>query len=448
MKISRISVIGLGKLGLPLAACLAYKGFRVLGVDCNLKIVSQLTQGKTILYETGLLEKLKTGKQNLSANTNIRKSVLKSQATFILLPTPSGVDGTFSLKYIFQAARELGEALRLKKEYQLVVLTSTVMPGDTRNRVKILLEKISGKKCGKHFGLCYNPEFIALGSAIHDLSNPDFVLIGESDKRAGDLLEGLYRKICDNHPPVARMSFINAEITKLAVNTFATTKISFANMLSRLCEKLPGADVDVVTQALGFDSRIGGKYLKGAIGYGGPCFPRDNRALVSFSRAHAAPVDLAETTDRFNRNQTRWLFDFVKSYLPPGGRVGILGLSYKPGSDVLEEAQGMLVARRMLREGLPLVVYDPQSLEKAKKVLRGQVFFARTASECIRDSDVILVATPWEEFKKLPARLFVRFRLPRVVIDCWRILGHFQRSSKIKYLPLGRYLGTLSSQNS
>jgi UDPglucose 6-dehydrogenase len=199
--------------------------------------------------------------------------------------------------------------------------------------------------------MCYNPEFIALGSVIRDFLNPDFVLIGESDERSGQVLEGIYRQVCENDPPIVRMNFINAELTKLAVNTFVTTKISFANMLARICERLPGADVDVVTRALGLDSRIGAKYLKGAVSYGGPCFPRDNLALIATARKVGAPADIAEATDRFNRWQVGWLADLVWAYLPEGGVVGILGLAYKPNTDVVEESVGLLLAGELGARG-------------------------------------------------------------------------------------------------
>src|SRR5262249_32804959 len=201
----------------------------------------------------------------------------------------------------------IGRALRAKQRFHLVVLTSTVMPGTTGGPVRAALEEASGKRVGQDFGLCYGPEFIALGSVIRDFLNPDFVLIGESDLRSGAMLESLYKEVCENDPPVARMNLVNAEITKLSINSYVTTKISFANMLARICEKLPEADVDVVTAALGLDSRIGTKYLKGAVSYGGPCFPRDNRAFAALARQLDAPADLPEATDPFNRAQARVL---------------------------------------------------------------------------------------------------------------------------------------------
>src|SRR5205823_399946 len=153
-------------------------------------------------------------------------------------------------------------------------LTSTVLPGSTRYGLLPVLEGASGKRCGRDFGLCYSPEFIALGTVIKDFLRPDFLLIGESDSAAGDQLQDLYRDVCETQPPVARMSWVNAELTKIAVNTYVTMKITFANSLAMLCQRLPGGDIDAVTSALGLDSRIGPRYLKAGLGYGGPCFPR------------------------------------------------------------------------------------------------------------------------------------------------------------------------------
>src|SRR5262249_37283764 len=156
----------------------------------------------------------------------------------IVVATPSDAGGAFSLRYVLPVCEAIGRALRTKQDFHLVVLTSTVMPGTTGGEVRSTLEKVSGKRAGRDFGLCYGPEFIALGSVIHDFMNPDFVLIGESDPRSGAILESLYKEVCENTPSVARMSFVNAEVTKLAVNTYVTAKISYANMLARICEQL------------------------------------------------------------------------------------------------------------------------------------------------------------------------------------------------------------------
>ena len=436
-ELKRISVIGLGKLGTPLAVCFASKGFPTIGLDVDMRKVEAINNGITTVYEPDLQDLLESSKNQLTATRDYEKAVVNSDVTFIVVLTPSDNRGGFSLKYVLEAGEEIGVALRKKSGFHLVVLTSTVMPGATEGKLRPLLEARSGKKCGQDFGLCYSPEFIALGTVIRDFLNPDFLLIGESDARSGEMLKRLYQGVCNNNPPVVRMNFVNAELTKLAVNTFMTTKITFANTLARICERLPGANVDVVAAALGLDSRIGGKYLKGAVGYGGPCFPRDNLALVALARSIGAPATLAESTDFFNQQQVPWLEQLVRHYLPKSGKVGILGLAYKPHSDVVEESQGMLLAEALVRKKISVIAYDPIAMKNAKPILGTSVTFAKSAEECVRETDVIALITPWEEFKRLSLTSFTQNNKSRVLIDCWRLLPAIQQEKGVTYIPLG-----------
>ncbi|MBN2025467.1 MAG: UDP-glucose/GDP-mannose dehydrogenase family protein [Actinobacteria bacterium] len=434
---SNMSVIGLGKLGAPFAACLASMGFRVIGVDVNPQVVEAVMAAKAPVFEPGLQELMARYRDNITATAAITPAVHNSVITFIVVATPSDERGAFSLGYVLSACASVGEALSSLDRYHLVVITSTVLPGSTGGPIKDVLEERSGKTCGKDFGLCYNPEFIALGSVIRNTLNPDFVLVGESDARAGEMLEGVYRELCDNDPPIARMNIINAEITKLAVNTYVTTKISFANMLARICEHMPGADVDVVTGALGKDARIGPKYLKGALGYGGPCFPRDNQALSFIAREVGASATLADATDMVNRAQVENLASVVMEHLPPGGKVGILGLTYKPDTNVVEESQGVLLAGRLEEEGIRCFAYDPAArIEDVAKEFDG---FSGISSleECVRQADVIIITTPWDEFKTIDPALFAQGGRRRVVIDCWRILDPEEVGIHAAYHALG-----------
>jgi UDPglucose 6-dehydrogenase len=433
-----ISIVGLGKLGAPMAACLAAKGFPVIGVDVDAQKVNAINNAQAPVFEPGLPELLQVAKTRLKATQDILTAVLNSEVTFLVVPTPSEPDGSFSLRYVLQACEGIADALKRKPEWHLVVITSTISPGSMDTAIRPFLEERSGKRSGVDFGMCYNPEFIALGSVIRDFLNPDFVLIGESDERSGQVLEGIYRQVCENDPPIVRMNFINAELTKLAVNTFVTTKISFANMLARICERLPGADVDVVTRALGLDSRIGAKYLKGAVSYGGPCFPRDNLALIATARKVGAPADIAEATDRFNRWQVKWLADFVQEHLPEGGAVGILGLAYKPGTDVVEESVGLLLARELREQRVRVIAYDPAGVENARRMLGDGVIFVNSPQACIDLSDIVVVATPWKEFHSLPGETWERHSPPRVVIDCWRVLRGLEGCGGVIYVPLGK----------
>jgi len=258
-----ISVIGLGKLGLCTAACFAARGHRVIGLDKNKYIVDKLQAKQCPIDENDLKQLLDKAWQNLTTTTDIENAVFNSEITLIIVPTPSGPDGRFSNKYIEDVLHAIAPVLKKKNEFHVVDVVSTVMPGSCDKCFKPLLENISGKVCGRDFGLVYNPEFVALGSVIKDFLDPDMVLIGTSDEHSSALVRGLYVTTCNNSPHIVIMSLINAEITKLSLNCFVTMKISFANELASICEKVPGADIDVITDTLGLDTRIGKKYLRG-----------------------------------------------------------------------------------------------------------------------------------------------------------------------------------------
>jgi len=430
-----VSVIGLGKLGACIAACCAEKNLSVVGADVSERTVDLINSGKPPIYEPGLAELIDKTRANLSATTDVRNAVAMTDVTLIVVPTPSEEHGGFSLEAVAACGREIGQALRDKPGYHLVVLTSTVLPGSTEFGLLPILERESGKTCGEDFGLCYSPEFIALGTVIRDFKNPDFILIGESDPEAGDQLERFYRLVCDNEAPVARMSWTNAELTKIAVNTYVTMKISFANLLAAMCEELPGGDVDAVTAALGLDSRIGPRYLKGGLGYGGPCFPRDNRALSYFAQLLGQPALLAEATDAYNQTIVDRLAKLVARHLPSGGSVAILGLTYKPGSDVVEEAQGLMLAERLVSDGHRVTVFDPLAKEQARSVLGGRATYATSAQAAIADADLVVIANPDPAFSDIDVN-DIGGRQQKLVLDIWRL--HRKDADKdVRYLGVG-----------
>jgi len=433
------SVVGLGKLGASMAAAIASRGFDVIGVDINKRAVDLVNAGHAPVQETNLEETITANRERLRATVSHREAILDSDVTFVVVPTPSDDRGAFSLQYAAWAFREIGRALAEKNGYHLVVLTSTVLPGSTRYGLLPVLERESGKVCGRDFGLCYSPEFIALGSVIHDFLNPDFVLIGEFDERAGSQLEACYKDIMLNDPPCQRMSLENAELTKIAVNTFVTMKITFANMLADLCERIPGGDVDAVTDALGLDRRIGRKYLTGALGYGGPCFPRDNVALSFIAQALGTRADLAETTDRVNRTLPEKIVERLRPLIGRGTTVAVLGLAYKPFSHVVEESQGMYIAKALSKAGARVVAYDPLANGTARPELRDQAVILDSVRDCLEQAEVVLITTPDPAFRALTAADFGNKVSPVTVVDFWRILDkELAGRPNIRYTPIGR----------
>jgi UDPglucose 6-dehydrogenase len=434
----KISVVGLGKLGAPLSAVMASKGFTVVGVDLNQDVVGALNAGRAPVDEPRLQELIDQSGQRLSATTDMRAAITATDVTFVIVPTPSDATGRFSNAAVIGAMKLIGAALTAKQGYHVVVITSTVMPGSTGGEIRAALEQHAGRRVGPELGLCYNPEFIALGSVVRDMLQPDMILIGESDAKAGDLLESIYAKSCDNTPAIRRMNFVNAELTKIAVNTFVTTKISYANMLADVCDRLPEADVEVVTKAVGADSRIGVKYLKGATGYGGPCFPRDNVAFSALARGLGARTELAEATDSINRYQIERVLGAIDARAVESGPIGVLGLSYKPDTAVVEESHGVALVQRLLDIGRRVIVFDPLAVGPALSVLRRPVEAAASAADCVQRSSLVVVMTPWPDFSRIPADAYRRQGTRLSVLDCWRMTPESIREvADVVYLGQG-----------
>lgn len=435
---TRISVIGLGKLGASMAAAIASRGFDVIGVDISRRAVDMLNAGEAPVQETDLAKYIGENASRLRATTDHADAVSNSDVSFVIVPTPSDERGAFTLRYAEHAFRELGRALKDKKDYHLFVMTSTVLPGSTRYGLIPALEEQSGKQCGIDFGICYSPEFIALGSVIRDFLNPDFNLIGEFDERSGSTLEKYYKQIMLNHAPSKRMSLENAELTKISLNAYVTTKITFANMLADICQHLPGGDVDVVTNALGLDTRIGRKYLTGALGYGGPCFPRDNVALAYFAQAIGAKATIAEATDSSNRALAERIAASVTDRVPNDATVVVLGLSYKPASVVIEESQGIHLAKALSKKGLRVLGFDPLANQAARSELQYQALVVDSLEYCLSQADVVIVANADPIFASIE-RSQLKQAQQVVIIDFWRILSQrFSHDPTVNYVAYGR----------
>jgi UDPglucose 6-dehydrogenase len=414
-------------------------GIEVVGVDDTPEAVRRLNEGLAPVDEPGLQELVSASTERLTATTDI-VAAADAEVVILLVPTPSNERGAFINDHLLSAIEAMAPGLAAHDGYQVVVVTSTVMPGSCDAPIRDALERASGRTVGDSLGLCYSPEFIALGNVIRDMLEPDMVLIGQSDPRAGDALERLYRGVCENDPPFRRMDLVNAELTKIAVNTYVTMKISYANALADMCERLPGADVDAVTGALGLDTRIGPKYLRGALAYGGPCFPRDNKAFALLARDLGAEPALAEATDAVNIAQTDRLARIVQSRLKRDSVVGILGLAYKPDTGVIDESAGVALARQLGQDGYDVGVYDPVALPGARRALEGVAEGVESVTALLERSDVVVIATPWREFADLPLESLSREGDPLVVIDCWRLLSAEDYGDAVEIVRLGRGL--------
>jgi UDPglucose 6-dehydrogenase len=444
-----ISIVGLGKLGASMAAAIASRGHQVIGVDVNRRAVDAVNAGHAPVQETGLDELIGANLARIRATLSHEEAIAESELTFVIVPTPNDERGAFSLQYVAYAFREIGKAMARKTSRHTVVLTSTVLPGATRYGLLPILEKHSGKRAGDGFGLCYSPEFIALGTVIRDFLNPDFLLVGELDPESGDHLAACYADIIGPAVPVRRMTLENAELAKIAVNSFVTMKITFANMLAELCAAIPSADVDVVSDALGLDSRIGRKCLTGGLGFGGPCFPRDNVALGFVASAVGVRPDLPVVTDGLNRSLVDRILQQLRPRVPRDATVAVLGLSYKPLSHVIEQSQAIIIAKAFLDHGARVLAYDVLAGSSANVELGGRALIMDNPCDCLRDADVVLIATPDPEFRRLTARDFRRNGRRVMVVDFWRVLAdRLADVEGIDYVPYGRGIGHSDSLKS
>jgi UDPglucose 6-dehydrogenase len=356
--IDSISVFGLGKLGACIAATFALRGFQVVGIDVDPEKVRKLNQGHPPVDEPLLAETIAAGHSRLRAAADPREAA-STDASFFIPPSPSLPDGSFSNEFLLRAMQSAAQAIReAGKKHHLFVCNSTTTPGAMDTVLIPMLEKETGWVCGRDFGVCYNPEFIALGNVVNGLLEPDMVLIGQSDLRSGAAMEELYKKFNRNKPHIARMSIISAELTKISVNSYITMKISFTNQLRLITEKLPQADIHAILDAIGSDSRIGRKYLRAGLSFGGPCFPRDNRLLAYAARQLGLQAPLAEASDKVNEMTKDNLTETVLQLAQPNDTVAVLGLAYKPDTWIVEESAGLHLAQDLRRHGRNVLVHD------------------------------------------------------------------------------------------
>jgi UDPglucose 6-dehydrogenase len=383
--IKSVSVCGLGKLGACMAATFAARGFDVVGVDIDARKVKAINEGLPPVDEPLLAKTISAGRARLSATIDPRKAVA-TDATFFIPPSPSQPDGSFSNEFLLRAMQSVAKAVKeAGKRNHLFVCSSTTTPGALDGVLIPMLESELGGKCGRDFGVCYNPEFIALGDVINGLLAPDLVLIGESDPQSGAALEQLYKAYNRNAPRIARMSIISAELTKISLNSFVTMKISFTNQLRLIAARHPNADIHAILDALGNDSRIGRKYLRAGLSYGGPCFPRDNRLLAYTARQVGMEAPLAEASDRINERTKQDLVERVEEMAGPNDTVAVLGVTYKPATHITEEAAGLFLAQQLKRRGYRVIVHD----------------FAATPANAADLREFELISN-WEQFKENP----------------------------------------------
>ncbi len=430
-----ICVVGSGYVGLVTGACLADFGMTVTGVDKDVDKVEALQAGRIPIYEPGLEEVVKKNMEagRLRFTDDLGPAIEGALVIFIAVGTPPKEDGSADLTFVRQVAESIGQHLN---SYKVIVTKSTV-PIGTGRMIEETVAATSGG--GQKFAVVSNPEFLREGSAIEDFMQPDRVVIGTRDPEARDIMLQVYAPLRVADVPFVTTNVESAELIKYASNGFLATKISFINEVAELCERL-GADVEVVAQGMGLDSRIGPKFLHPGPGYGGSCFPKDSSALAQIASEQGMNFEIMESVIAVNQRTKRRMVDKIDQVAGDlsGKTVALLGLSFKPDTDDIRESPALTLIEGLKRRGAEIRAYDPASMQATAEI-EPDITYASDAYEAVAGADVAVIVTEWNQFRALDlAKVKERMNEP-VLIDLRNIYqpGEMEAAG-FRYDSIGR----------
>jgi UDPglucose 6-dehydrogenase len=431
----RIAVVGTGYVGLVAGTCFAQTGNNVICVDVDESKIEKLKKGEIPIYEPGLEEMVKrnVAEERLSFTTDITEAVKESLIIFIAVGTPPGEDGSADLKYVLEAARSIGKAAN---GYKVIVDKSTVPVGTARKVAAVLAEESSYE-----FDVVSNPEFLKEGAAIDDFMKPDRVVIGTSDPRVAEIMKELYSPFVRTGKPILVMDVASAELTKYAANAMLATRISFMNEIANLCE-LVGADVNMIREGIGTDSRIGRPFLFSGCGYGGSCFPKDSRAIIETSKEFGYDFKIMTAVEKANANQKEVLFKKISRYYGgdlKGKKFAVWGLSFKPRTDDMREAPSIVLINSLLNAGARVEASDPEAMAEAEHIFGDRITYHKNIYDTLNDADGLILVTEWAAFQN-PDFDRIRDQLKEPVIFDGRNIYSIRtmKSHGLKYFPIGR----------
>ena len=410
-----VVMVGTGYVGLVSGSCFAEFGANVVCIDSDSAKIEQLKEGKIPIFEPGLDELVKKNMEQgkLIFSTSLEKFVPTADLVFIAVGTPTRRgNGMADLRYVFESAKQIAASLQ---GYTVIVDKSTVPVGTARK----VREIVESENPDADFDVASNPEFLREGAAISDFMRPDRVVIGVESEKAKNKLTELYRPLNLRETPILISNLESAELIKYASNAFLATKISFINEIANLCETL-GADVHDIAKGMGMDRRIGPKFLHPGPGYGGSCFPKDTRALLSFAEENGHELGIVRATIEANNNQLAKMSEKIKSALDLSNnnqKVAVLGLTFKPETDDIRESPSLSLLPDLVRAGVTIKAHDPQGLDAAKQVLPSDIIFCENMLSAIKGSDAIILLTEWNEYRGLDLNVLRRIMQGDVFID-------------------------------
>lgn len=429
----KIVVSGTGYVGLVTGACLAEKDHKVTCVDIDENKVEMMKQGISPIYEPGLDELLKNNylRGKLNFTTDYKNAYKDADIIFIGVGTPERSDGSANLDYVFNVCTQIAENV----ENDCLVVVKSTVPIGTNDRVEEFLRESLKNKV--HIEVASNPEFLSQGTAVKDTLEAKRIVIGVESKGAEELLREVYERY---NQPIVVTNRRSAEMIKYASNDFLALKISFINEIANFCEFV-GADIEDVTKGMSYDPRIGDKFLKAGIGYGGSCFPKDTKALHWLANDNGYELKTIKATIEVNQNQKYKLFRQAKKRFGSlrGLKIAVLGLTFKPGTDDLREAPSIPNIRRLIDEGAEIVAYDPVGEENFKKIFPTEIKYVRIPEETLNNADAAFIFTEWNEIKSLELNTFVELMKSPIIYD-GRNCFNIQEANKynIEYYSIGR----------
>jgi UDPglucose 6-dehydrogenase len=431
----RVAVIGTGYVGLVVGAGLADTGNDVICVDIDENKIARLNRGEIPIYEPGLDRLVERNLEDgrLRFTTDVPEAVRASEIIFIAVGTPPGEDGSADLQHVLAVAETIGRSMNGEK----VVVTKSTVPVGTAARVRAMIEEHTDLPVH----VCSNPEFLKEGAAVDDFMKPDRVVVGVDSEHARKLLGELYAPFVRTGNPVLFMDVPSAEITKYAANAMLATRISFMNMIARLCDEV-GADVSLVRQGVGSDDRIGSSFLFAGCGYGGSCFPKDVKALIRTLKNHGIDAGILDSVERVNDDQKHLLLKHVDQIFPDGlsGRtIAVWGLSFKPETDDMREAPSIVIIDGLLERGARVTAHDPEALTAARAVFGDRIAYADTNYDALQDADALMIITEWKQYR-VPDFDRIRQSLRTPVIIDGRNLFNPERMQELgfEYRSIGR----------
>ena len=414
----KIAIVGTGYVGLVSGTCFAEIGVNVTCVDTNKEKIESLQKGNIPIYENGLEEMVLRNMKakRLKFTTSLESCLDEVEVIFSAVGTSPDEDGSADLKYVLEVARTIG---RNMKQYKLVVTKSTV-PVGTASKVRAVIQEELDKRGVKiDFDVASNPEFLKEGNAISDFMSPDRVVVGVESVRAEKLMSKLYKPFLLNNFRVIFMDIPSAEMTKYAANSMLATRISFMNDIANLCE-LVGADVNMVRSGIGSDTRIGRKFLYPGIGYGGSCFPKDVKALIKTAEQNGYTMRVLRAVEDVNEAQKGVLFEKLMKQFNgdlKGKTIALWGLAFKPETDDMREAPGLVLIDKLLKAGCQIRAYDPAAMNECKRRIGDVIYYARDMYDAVLDADVLMLITEWKEFR-LPSWAVIKKTMnQQIVLD-------------------------------